>query len=151
MASTAVANKEHTEMETRTLGILGAISSLVVLPGMAVGAPAAFQPAVAPAHSFAELLDPIPDAVERLKIADAQDAVRPRLIKAQYYEHHHHHHHAYVVRRYHPYYRRQAYRYGYPYGGYVAPVVPYFGYQQYQPSYDHHHHHHHHHHQQDGY
>jgi hypothetical protein len=140
-------------METKTLGILGAISSLVVLPGMAVGAPAAFQPAVAPAHSFAELLDPIPNAVERLKIADAQDAAKPRLIKAQYNDHHHHHHHhnAYVVvPQYHPYYRphyrRHVYRYGYRYGYSPRVIVPYIA-----PYQDHHHHHHHHHHQQDGY
>ena len=62
----------------------------------AVGATPAQAPAVPVAASYAELLEPIPNAVERLKLADAQAASRPaELIPAQYYQdyHHHHHHH----------------------------------------------------------
>jgi hypothetical protein len=124
-------------MEKTTLGALGAISSLVALPGFAAVVTTRVEPAVPPARSFAELLDPIPNAVERLKIADEQDSMaQPRLIKAQYYlHHHHHHHHAYViVRHYRHYYRPRYYRYRY-----VPPVVPYLLLQR------HHHHHHHHH------
>jgi hypothetical protein len=49
-------------------------------------------PAVA---SYADLLQPIPDAVERLRMADAEAAAEHPavLIEAQYADHHHHHHH----------------------------------------------------------
>ncbi len=108
-------------METKTFGLLGAISSLVALPGMAVGASASFQPGVPRAQSFAELLEPIPNAVERLKIADAQDAApQPRLVEAQYYVLRRYHRH-YYRRYYVPYYRRRHY---YHYG-YVRPFFPY--------------------------
>ena len=125
-------------METKTLGVLGAISSLVALPGMAVGAAVPFQPGVPTAQSYAELLEPIPNAVERLKIADAQNAAaQPILIKAQYFPHHHHHAHVIIRRYYRPHYsyRRNYYRYGY-----FPRVIPYVS-----PYYHHHHHHHHHH------
>jgi hypothetical protein len=43
--------------------------------------------------SYAELLDPIPNAVEKLRIDDLFRAPAPaRLIPAQYHHHHHHHH-----------------------------------------------------------
>jgi G3E family GTPase len=92
--------------KTTSLGVAAAISALVALP----------------AASYADLLEPIPNAVERLKIADAQEAPQARLIEAQYapaeppvVAHHHHHHHHHHWRRH----RRHYY---------------------------HHHHHHHHHH-----
>jgi hypothetical protein len=78
-------------MDKTTLGILGAVSALTALPAAGQAAPA--EPAVAPAQSFAELLQPIPNAVERLKASDVELAGRPRLIEAQYVAHHHHHHH----------------------------------------------------------
>jgi hypothetical protein len=88
-------------MDKSTLGIVGAISSLAALPAIAVGAPIPAGPAVPQAQSFAELLGPIPNAVERLKIADADEAGgQPGFIKAQYYNNHHHHHH-YRRRHYH--------------------------------------------------
>ena len=92
-------------MDKTKLGLAGVISSLVALPAMAIGSPAPAAPAVPQAQSFAELLEPIPNAVERLQVANAQDTVgTPRLIKAQWYwyrhhryrrhyHHHHHHHH----------------------------------------------------------
>jgi hypothetical protein len=130
-------------MEIKTFGLLGAISSLVALPGMAVSAATPFQPGVPRAQSFAELLEPIPNAVERLKIADAQDAApQPGLVKAQYYVlrryHRHYYHPRVIIRRYYvPYYRHRRHYYHY---GYVRPYFPY-GY----PYFYHHHHHHHHH------
>ena len=89
-------------MDKTKLGLAGIVSSLVALPAMAIGSPAPATPAVPQAQSFAELLEPIPNAVGRLQAADAQEAVgTPRLIKAQWYwyhhrryrRHHHHHHH----------------------------------------------------------
>ncbi len=92
-------------MDKKTLGVVGAIGSLAALPLGAGAAQAA--PAVAPAQSYADLLQPISNPVERLQLADEQEA---RLIPAQWdrrndggYDrsdyrsndrnHHHHHHH----------------------------------------------------------
>ena len=109
-------------MDRTKLGLLGAISSLVALP---IGASAAVSgaPAVPPAQSFSDLLQPIPNAVEKLKVSDAQELANARgvqLIQARW-------HHAHYYRRWRPYY-----------GGYA--YVPYYG-----GGYYHHHHHHHHH------
>ena len=92
--------------------------------------PAAQVPAVPIAASYAELLTPIPNAVERLRAADAAEAEAPKLIDAQYVAHYHHHHHHHHSRRW---YMRNGYMWS---GGawILRPVT-------------HHHHHHHHHHQ----
>jgi hypothetical protein len=107
------------------IGIAGAFAA-----GPALAAPTPEQPAVPAASSYADLLQPIPNAVERLKIADAQAAAQPKLIEAQYYpnQHHHHHHHHHNRR----WYLRNGYSW---YGG--AWVL--------RPRAHHHHHHHHHH------
>jgi hypothetical protein len=117
------------------MSVMGAISAIAGAPGVA--AAASGEPAVPVATSYADLLQPIPNAVERLQRSDAEAAARPaQLIEAQYapppVAHHHHHHH-------HHHNRRWYLRHGYSwYGG--AWVL--------RPA---HHHHHHHHHQQDRY
>src|SRR5579859_1728444 len=105
------------EMEKRTVGLLGAA---------ALGAMSAAQAAPTPqvsteslrANSFAELLEPIPNAASVLKVVDQSQAApsEANVQLAQYYRHHHHHHHHFWRR----YYRERFYH--------------------------HHHHHHHHHH-----
>jgi hypothetical protein len=103
-------------LDKTIIGVVGAASAL------ALGAPATCTAApgqLPAAQTYAELLDPIPDAVSRLKTqwgdgdlglaVDESPAVEP----VQYYYHHHHHHH----HHHHWWYRR----------------------------YHHHHHHHHHH------
>ena len=94
-----------------------------------------------PASSYSDLLQPIPNAIERLRASDAQMAsAEVELIKAQYgpprggpeggpgYQPHHHHHHHHHSRRW---YRQH---------GYVRS-----GGQWMLRPVDHHHHHHHHH------
>ncbi|HXQ16722.1 MAG TPA: hypothetical protein VN814_19075 [Caulobacteraceae bacterium] len=90
-------------MDKTKLGVLGAVSALVALP---VGAQAA-TPAVAPAQSFAELLQPIPNAVERLNASDAELGGGARLMDAAYRDHHHDHGH---YRRHHHPLRRVLHR-----------------------------------------
>lgn len=114
-------------MDKTKLGVVGVIGSLAVLP---LGANAAVpqQPAVPPAQSFAELLQPISNPVQKLQVSDAQED-QAQLIPAQYYRgydrhHHHHHHHN---RRW--YTSRGYYWYN---GGWVL-----------RPRHHHHHHHHH--------
>jgi hypothetical protein len=119
-------------MEKKIAGLLGAMATL----GAFNAAEAAPTPAPAPtdvlrANSFADLLEPIPNAAATLRAVDesapAQSADE-NVQLAQFYHHHHHHHHHHAG-------------YGRYYGGGYAPrviIVP--------RRYRHHHHHHHHHH-----
>jgi len=106
------------------IGTLAGLAALVAAPALA--SVPADTPAVPVASSYSELLDPIPNAAERLLLADAQEqAQAPRLIAAQFHHHHHHHHHHGRA-----WYMQHGY---YWFGGrwVLRPV--------------HHHHHHHHH------
>lgn len=86
-------------MDGKTAKIIGvAAAALAAGPALAqAGAPQ--EPAVPAASSYSELLQPIPNAVERLKIADAEADAQARLIPVQYggyqyqNDHHHHDHH----------------------------------------------------------
>jgi hypothetical protein len=111
-------------MEKKIAGLLGAMVAL----GAFNSAEAAPIPSPAPtdvlrANSFADLLDPIPNAAALLQAIDESTPVpsaNENIQLAQYHHHHHHHHHHHGWRRY-------------------GPVVV-------VPRYRHHHHHHHHHH-----
>ena len=120
----------------RKTATLSAAAALTIAPVIAAGSAAhAETPAVPVAASYAELLQPVPDAVERLRVADAQAAARPpRLIEAQWappYPHHHHHHH-------HHHHRAWYLSHGYYWSGGAWLLGP--------PPHHHHHHHHHHNH-----
>ena len=124
------------------LSVMGAMSSLVALP--TAGAAGAATPPLPRAQSYADLLQPIPNAAEKLRAADSatlQPAVATpgdaKLVPAAYryvWERRRVYYRTY--RR--PRYRRHYYYYGYRY--YAPPVIPYLYYRH------HHHHHHHHHH-----
>ena len=119
-------------MHRKTATLVGAAAALATGPALA--ATAADSAAVPVASSYAQLLEPIPNAVERLKIADAEDNAQPaRVIKVQWDgdRHHHHHHHHHHNR---DWYRQNGYSW---FGG--AWVL----------RRHHHHHHHHHHHNND--
>jgi hypothetical protein len=112
-------------MEKKIAGLLGAMATL----GAFSAAQAAPIPSPAPtdvlrANSFADLLEPIPNAAALLQAVDESGPVSSadgNVQLVQYHHHHHHHHHAY---------RR------------VVPrivIAP-------RRHYHHHHHHHHHNH-----
>jgi hypothetical protein len=114
-------------MDKKIAGLLGAVATL----GSFSAAQAAPTPSPAPsdvlrANSFADLLEPIPNAAALLQAVDESapaPSANENVQLAQIYIEHHHHHHHHAYRRYY------------------APrvvVVP--------PRYRHHHHHHHHHH-----
>jgi hypothetical protein len=120
-------------MEKKIAGLLGAMATL----GAFNGAEAAPTPSPAPtdvlrANSFADLLEPIPNAAALLRAVDEQrpnSSADENVQLAQFYHHHHHHHH-----HHHGYYRG--------YDRYDEPrivVVP----PRYRRYYHHHHHHHH--------
>ena len=119
-------------MEKKIAGLLGAMATL----GAFNGAEAAPAPSPAPtdilrANSFADLLEPIPNAAALLRAVDesrpAQTADENVQLAQFYHHHHHHHHHHHGWRRY-------------EYDELRIVVVP----PRYR--YRHHHHHHHHHH-----
>jgi hypothetical protein len=109
-------------MEKKIAGLLGAMATL----GAFSAAQAAPIPSPAPtdvlrANSFADLLEPIPNAAALLQAVDESGPVSSADVQLVQYHHHHHHHHGY---------RR------------VVPriiIAP-------RRHYHHHHHHHHHNH-----
>jgi hypothetical protein len=121
-------------MEKKIAGLLGAVAALGTLnAAQASPAPASNPSDVLRANSYAELLEPIPNAAKVLQALDEQAPARSTegdVKVAQWYHHHHHHHH-----HHHGY----GYGYGYGYGPRVYVVPP-------RRWYHHHHHHHHHHH-----
>jgi hypothetical protein len=121
-------------MDKKIAGLLGAVATLGTF-GSAQATPATTPDDVLRANSYAELLQPIPNAVALLQAIDeaAPPAKASENVQlAQFYYHHHHHHH-----HHHAFYPR------YRYYDYDAPVVVVPRYRRY---YHHHHHHHHHHH-----
>jgi len=90
-------------MERKIAGVLGAMATL----GEINAAQAAPMPTHAPsdslrATSFAELLEPIPNATALLQAIDESqpNSSSGNVQLAQYYHHHHHHHHHHHVYRY---------------------------------------------------
>lgn len=116
-------------MDKKIAGLLGAAAALGTF-GSAQATPAPDD--VLKASSYAELLEPIPNASALLQAIDesAPPKADSNVQLAQFYYHHHHHHH------HHAFYPR------YRYYDYDAPVVVVPRYRRYH----HHHHHHHHHH-----
>jgi len=79
----------------------------------------------AAAQSYADLLDPIPNALEALITDDLKRARQPKplLQLAQfYYYHHHHHHHGYFEHHHHHHHHH-----GY-FGGGIVVAPPAYGY-----------------------
>jgi hypothetical protein len=116
-------------MEKKVAGLLGAVAALGAFNAtQASPAPAPNPTDALKANSYAELLEPIPNAAKILQALDEQAPAKSTegdVKVAQWYHHHHHHHH-----HHHGYYR---------YGPRVYVVPP-------RRWYHHHHHHHHHHH-----
>lgn len=95
-------------MDRKVATLVGAISALAPV-GAAQAAPEAPAP-LSRAASYAQLLAPVPNAVETLKADDETRAKAAEAQVAQYYDdddgwrrrrwyHHHHHHHDYYWRR----------------------------------------------------
>ncbi len=116
-------------MDKKIAGLLGAVAAVGTL-NAAQATPAPDPSNVLRANSYADLLEPIPNAAKTLQALDERAPAKPAEADVQvaqyYYPHHHHHHH---------------HHHGYYWGPRVYVVPPYRRY------YHHHHHHHHHHHQ----
>jgi hypothetical protein len=111
-------------MDKKIAGLLGAAAALTTMTAANAGA-ASQSGEVAPATSYRDLLDPIPNPIASLRADDVRLAETPAAegtegtqVAQNYHHHHHHHHHHHVIPR--------------P----IRRVLPH----------RHHHHHHHHHH-----
>jgi hypothetical protein len=85
-------------LDKTMIGLLGGASALALVGGAETAAASSFDQAstLEPARSYAELLDPIPDAIKIKRAAsDSGDSAADEgpFEVAQYYYHHHHHHH----------------------------------------------------------
>ena len=106
-------------MQSKLVGAVGVLSAFVTFDVSRAATPGASDVSeFLKPQSFAELLDPVPNALALLKEVDeaqaAQRKANPQV--AQYYYHHHHHHH------------HHHYGYGYEGDVYRAPPVYDYGY-----------------------
>ena len=140
-------------MTRKTLMLAGA--GAVALAGGAVLAPMAMADPIPAAHSYAELLEPVPDAMARIHADNAMAANSPQVIPAGIniginLHHHHHHHSAWWYRHHGFFWNGQVW---------IQSPPPYWHnhhsdwYRSHGYNWDghvwarpHHHHHHHHHH-----
>jgi hypothetical protein len=91
------------------------------------GAGAAPSPsASAPVQSYADLLEPIPNALTALITDDLTKAHQPKplLQLAQYHHHHHHHHH----HSFYPYHHHHHHHHHGYFGGGIVVAPPAYGY-----------------------
>ncbi len=98
-------------MDKKFAGLLGAVAGVATLGGAAHATPAtAANVEPMAAHSYADLLAPVPDALTALKADDAARANQPQLqlansvvIRSDHHHHHHHHHarHRVIVIKHH--------------------------------------------------
>jgi len=105
-------------------------ATTALLAGLGFASVAEARP-VPEADTYADLLEPVPEAADRLAADDAQRGAQPVEMAQVYigvpHHHHHHHHHHSNWYRAHGYYWNG--------GGWIV-----------RPRYHHHHHRHHHHH-----
>ena len=79
-------------MDKKLAGLLGAVGALASLD--AAHAATTNDPTITlTARSYADLLNPIPDAAAKLKVADEADGTAS--VRVAENAHHHHHHHSY--------------------------------------------------------
>ena len=98
-------------LDKKLIGLVGA-AALAPL-GVAQAAPVMVPNPDLKAASFAELLTPIPNAVDKLEASDAllteRQANAAKIEMVQYY-HHHHHHHRFFRRFFHHHHHHHFYR-----------------------------------------
>ena len=96
-------------MDKTLISLLSGASALALLGGSQASAapPVDEVNALQPARSFAELLDPIPNAEKVLRAENERSASvieEKPIVVAQYYHHHHHYHHHYHHHHHHHHY-----------------------------------------------
>ena len=80
-------------MDKKIAGLLGAVGAFASLNAAQAAAPTDSHGALK-ARSYADLLEPIPNAMAALKAVDDEAGVAPPNVQLAQAHHHHHHHHA---------------------------------------------------------
>ena len=99
-------------MEKTIAGLIGAVAVLGTLDAAAAAPMAASPVPSLQASSFTELLEPIPNAADVLRIVDSQTPTgveEGRLVQVGYHHHHHHHHHHWRRHRHHHHHHHHHY------------------------------------------
>ncbi|MBN9149692.1 MULTISPECIES: hypothetical protein [Nitrobacteraceae] len=120
-------------MDKKIAGLIGAVATLGAC-NVAEAAPPVVNPAptdVLQANSYADLLQPIPNALTTLQAIDAASSPSAdgQIELAQFYYHHHHHHH----HHHHRWHRAPR----------IVVVPPRWHHHHHHHHFYHHHHHHH--------
>ena len=81
-------------MDKKLVGLIGAVTALTV-PQAVQALPSPTAEEIMRVQSYGDLLNPIANARELLRVADSAPAsTQPNVRVAQYHHHHHHHHHS---------------------------------------------------------
>jgi hypothetical protein len=108
-------------LDKTLISLLSGASALALLGGaQASAAPSVDETDVLqPARSFAELLDPIPNAENVLRAENERSigatAAEEKPVEMAQYYHHHHHHHYYHHHHHHHYYHHHYHHHHYYY------------------------------------
>jgi hypothetical protein len=107
-------------LDKTIMSLLGGASALALLGGCQASAAPSLggSSMLQPAGSFAELLDPIPNAesilrAENERANDEDSAQEKPMVMAQYHHHHHYHHHHYHHHHYHHHHYHHHHHYYY--------------------------------------
>lgn len=87
-------------MDKKIAGLLGAAAALTTL-GSAQATPAAPVQTLPAASSYADLLEPVPNAAEILVADDQRMGEQQATVQLAQYHHHHHHRRVIVIHRRH--------------------------------------------------
>ncbi len=105
-------------MDKTIIGLLGGASALALLGGSQASAAPTVDDVhlLQPARSFAELLEPIPDAEkvlrsENARSSDTASSEEEPMVVAEYYHHYHHHYHHHHHHYYHHHYHHHHHYY----------------------------------------
>ena len=82
-------------MDKKMAGLLGAAAAIATVSG----AQATVLPpanAAAPAVTYRDLLNPVPNPIEQLRADNAVRAQQPARLQLAQFHHHHHHHHGFL-------------------------------------------------------
>lgn len=118
-------------MDKKIAGLIGAVATLGACNVAEAAPPVNLAPTdVLQANSYADLLQPIPNALTTLQAIDAASppSADSQIELAQFYYHHHHHHH-----HHHRWHRAPR----------IVVVPPRWHHHHHHHHFYHHHHHHH--------
>jgi hypothetical protein len=113
-------NQGGHNLDKTIISLLSGASALALLGGYQASAASAPDQAslLQPAHSFAELLDPIPNAENVLRAeidrtGDDNSGQEKPMVVAQYHHHHHHHYHHHHYHHHHYHHHHHHYHHHY--------------------------------------